>query len=72
MQVHGSAFYRNKAVRNREDRERGRDAPSSSPGSTMANARLVLDTVILDSESISVLFSLSRAYFMVGIDVPSG
>lgn len=32
---------------------------------------LVLDAVILDEEQISVLFSLTRAYFMVDMEVPS-
>ena len=36
------------------------------------DGRLVLDTVLFDPESISVLFELSRAYFMVDMDVPSG
>jgi isocitrate dehydrogenase kinase/phosphatase len=34
--------------------------------------RLVLDTVLFDHESIAILFSLSRAYFMADMDVPSG
>jgi isocitrate dehydrogenase kinase/phosphatase len=37
-----------------------------------AAGRLALDTVLLDHESIAILFSLSRAYFMVDMDVPSG
>jgi isocitrate dehydrogenase kinase/phosphatase len=32
----------------------------------------VVDTILLDSWLISVLFSLSRAYFMVDMEVPSG
>jgi isocitrate dehydrogenase kinase/phosphatase len=33
---------------------------------------LVLDTVILDTDLIAVLFSFTRAYFMVDMEVPSG
>jgi isocitrate dehydrogenase kinase/phosphatase len=32
----------------------------------------MLDTILLDQQSIDVLFSLSRAYFLVDMDVPSG
>ena len=34
--------------------------------------RLALDAVLLDSASIDILFSLSRAYFMADMEVPSG
>jgi isocitrate dehydrogenase kinase/phosphatase len=34
--------------------------------------KLVVDTILLDGWLISVLFSLSRAYFMVDMEVPSG
>ena len=33
---------------------------------------LYLDTVLLDRWRISLLFSLSRAYFLVDMEVPSG
>src|SRR6266498_1174180 len=33
--------------------------------------RLVLDTILLEQQRIDVLFSLSRAYFLVDMDVPS-
>jgi isocitrate dehydrogenase kinase/phosphatase len=36
------------------------------------DGRLVLDTILLDADSISTVFSLSRSYFMVDMDVPSG
>ena len=32
---------------------------------------LALDTILLDQQSIDILFSLSRAYFLVDMDVPS-
>ena len=70
----GSAFYRNKArLRDREDRERQRgDALRRRACSTTTTAGSSLDTALFDPESISVLFELSRAYFMVDMDVPSG
>jgi isocitrate dehydrogenase kinase/phosphatase len=37
-----------------------------------AEGKLVLDTILLDPWQISMLFSLSRAYFMVDMEVPSG
>ncbi len=36
-----------------------------------AKGRVYLDTVIFNSEHISVLFSFARAYFMVDMEVPS-
>ncbi len=35
------------------------------------HGRLVLDTVLLDHEQIAVLFSFTRAYFLVDMEVPS-
>ena len=37
-----------------------------------ADGRLCLDAIIFDPEQINILFSLSRAYFMVDMEVPSG
>jgi isocitrate dehydrogenase kinase/phosphatase len=37
-----------------------------------ASGMLYLDTVLLDRWRISLLFSLSRAYFLVDMEVPSG
>ena len=60
-------------VRDREGRQRRRARPPFVvPVLHDADGRLVLDTVLLDEEAIAVLFSLSRAYFMVDMDVPSG
>jgi isocitrate dehydrogenase kinase/phosphatase len=71
--VLSSAFYRNKAafvigrvVNGHEE------TPFVIPVLHDADDRLVLDTVILDPDEISILFSLSRAYFMADMDVPSG
>jgi isocitrate dehydrogenase kinase/phosphatase len=36
-----------------------------------SNARLVLDTVLTDQEQVTLLFSFTRAYFMVDMEVPS-
>jgi isocitrate dehydrogenase kinase/phosphatase len=73
VQVLGSAFYRNKAAYVIGKLVNGNaETPFVVPVLHTAEGRLALDTVLLDSESISVLFSLSRAYFMVDMDVPSG
>jgi isocitrate dehydrogenase kinase/phosphatase len=73
VQVLGSAFYRNKAayvvgrILNAHD-----ETPFVVPVLHDADGRLALDAVLLDEESINILFSLSRAYFLVDMDVPSG
>jgi isocitrate dehydrogenase kinase/phosphatase len=36
-----------------------------------ARGRLVLDTVLTDTEQVTILFSFTRAYFMVDMEVPS-
>jgi isocitrate dehydrogenase kinase/phosphatase len=36
-----------------------------------APGRLVLDTVLTDQEQVTILFSFTRAYFMVDMEVPS-
>ena len=73
LQVLGSAFYRNKAAYVIGKIVNG-DAETAFvvPVLHDADGRLVLDTVLFDDEGIAVLFSLSRAYFMVDMDVPSG
>ena len=69
----GSAFYRNKAAHVVGKVVNGSDeAPFVVPVLHDESGRLVLDTILLDPDSISVLFSLSRAYFMTDMDVPSG
>ena len=73
LQVLGSAFYRNKAayvvgkVVNGDE-----ETPFAVPVLHDDDNRLELDTILLGEEPISILFSLSRAYFMVDMDVPSG
>jgi isocitrate dehydrogenase kinase/phosphatase len=74
LQVLTSAFYRNKAayVIGKVVVNGYIETPFVVPVLHGDNGRLTLDTVLLDSDQISVLFSLSRAYFMVDMDVPSG
>jgi isocitrate dehydrogenase kinase/phosphatase len=73
LQVLGSAFYRNKAayvvgkVVNADE-----ETPFAVPVLHGDDGRLELDTILIGEEPISILFSLSRAYFMVDMDVPSG
>jgi isocitrate dehydrogenase kinase/phosphatase len=73
LQVLTSAFYRNKAAFVIGRIVNGHDeTPFVIPVLHDADGLLFLDTVILDSEEISILFSLSRSYFMAELDVPSG
>ena len=73
VQVLGSAFYRNKAAYVIGVEVNGQEeTPFAVPVLHGDDGRLTLDTILLDSESISALFSTSRAYFMVDMDVPSG
>ena len=73
LQVLGSAFYRNKAAYVVGKIVNGNDeTPVRRARAPRRDGRLVLDTILLEPEAISVLFSLSRAYFMVDMDVPSG
>ncbi|HLX20106.1 MAG TPA: bifunctional isocitrate dehydrogenase kinase/phosphatase [Gaiellaceae bacterium] len=69
----GSAFYRNKAAYVVGKIVNGDDTlPFAVAVVHDAESRLAIDTMLLDSASIDILFSLSRAYFMVDIEVPSG
>jgi isocitrate dehydrogenase kinase/phosphatase len=73
VRVLSSAFYRNKAayvvgtIVNGDD-----EIPFAVPVLHDDDGTLVLDTILLDRESLDTLFSLSRAYFLVDMDVPSG
>ena len=73
LRVLGSPFYRNKAayvigsIVNGDD-----EVPFIVPVLHDDQGALVLDTVLLDEPSRDTLFSLSRAYFLVDMDVPSG
>jgi isocitrate dehydrogenase kinase/phosphatase len=71
VQVLGSAFYRNKAAYVIGKIVNGNDETAFVVPVLHSNGGLVLDTILLEQESIDILFSLSRAYFLVEMDVPS-
>ncbi len=72
LQVLGSAFYRNKGAYAIGKIVNGNEVTPLVVPVLHEDGLLRLDTALLDEESISILFSLSRAYFMVDMDVPSG
>ena len=73
IQVLNSAFYRNKAAYVVGRIVNGpNEWPFVLPVLHDEQGGLVLDTILLEQSDISILFSLSRAYFMVDMDVPSG
>ena len=72
VQVLTSAFYRNKGAYAIGKVVNGfHEYPFAVPVLHDVNGRLYVDTILLDPVLISVLFSLSRAYFMVDTEVPS-
>ena len=73
IQVLGSAFYRNKAAYIIGKAINGAtEYPFTIPVLQNEDGKLYLDTILLDAWRIGLLFSLSRAYFMVDMEVPSG
>lgn len=73
IQVLSSAFYRNKAAYIIGKAINGpTEYPFAIPVLHDENGGLYLDTILLDAWRIGLLFSLSRAYFMVDMEVPSG
>ena len=73
IQVLGSPFYRNKAAYVLGKIVNGHEElPFVVPVLHDDSGALALDAVLLSAEQINVLFSLSRAYFMVDMEVPSG
>jgi isocitrate dehydrogenase kinase/phosphatase len=71
--VLSSAFYRNKGAYVIGKAVNGAsEYPFTVPVLHSPEGKLYLDTIILDAWRIGVLFSLSRAYFMVDMEVPSG
>jgi isocitrate dehydrogenase kinase/phosphatase len=73
IQVLGSAFYRNKAAYIMGKAINGAtEYPFAIPILHNDNGQLYVDTILLDAWRIGLLFSLSRAYFMVDMEVPSG
>ncbi len=72
IQVLSGAFYRNKAAYVIGKAVNGAiEYPFTIPVLQQANQGLYLDAIILDAGMIGMLFSLSRAYFMVDMEVPS-
>ncbi len=73
IQVLNSALYRNKAAYVFGKLVNGHeDLPFVVPVLHGEDGGLELDTILLDPQQINVLCSLSRAYFMVDMEVPSG
>ncbi|MDQ5881209.1 MAG: isocitrate dehydrogenase kinase/phosphatase [Pseudomonadota bacterium] len=73
IQVLYSAFYRNKGAYIIGKAINGHlELPFAIPVLHDKAGRLFLDTILLDAWRIGLLFSLSRAYFMVDMEVPSG
>lgn len=72
IQVLNSGFYRNKAVYVIGKAINGStEYPFAIPILRNRRGMLFVDTILLEPGLISVLFSLSRAYFMVDMEVPS-
>jgi isocitrate dehydrogenase kinase/phosphatase len=73
IQVLNSAFYRNKGAYVIGKVVNGAEEyPFTVPVLHTPEGKLYLDTILLDPWRIAALFSLSRAYFMVDMQVPSG
>jgi isocitrate dehydrogenase kinase/phosphatase len=72
IQVLDSAFYRNKAAYVIGKIVNGTEEfPFAIPVLQTERGEMFLDTILLDPWRIAALFSLSRAYFMVDMEVPS-
>ncbi len=73
IQVLGSAFYRNKAAYVLGKIINGyEELPFAVPVLHDEAGRLTLDAIVLEQKRLGVVFSLTRAYFMVDMEVPSG
>ena len=73
IQVLYSAFYRNKTAYIIGKAVNGyQEYPFALAVRHTPGGMLYVDTVLLEPWRISLLFSLSRAYFMVDMEVPSG
>ncbi len=72
LQVLSSLFYRNKGAYLVGRAINGnREFPFVIPILHNRKGELILDTVLFDTAVITVLFSFTRAYFMVDMEVPS-
>ncbi len=72
IQVLSSLFFRNKGAYIVGKGINGnREYPFIVPILHNRQGQLVLDTVLFDHEQITILFSFTRAYFLVDMEVPS-
>ena len=72
IQVLSSLFFRNKGAYIVGKGINGaREYPFVVPILHNRNGELILDTVLFDKEQIIILFSFTRAYFQVDMEVPS-
>lgn len=72
IQVLANLFFRNKSAYIVGKGINGnKDYPFVVPIIYNAAGKLTLDTVLFDNMQITILFSFTRAYFMVDMDVPS-
>jgi isocitrate dehydrogenase kinase/phosphatase len=72
IQVLSSLFYRNKGAYIVGKAINGnREYPFIVPILHNRHGQLILDTVLYEEEHITVLFSFTRAYFLVDMEVPS-
>jgi isocitrate dehydrogenase kinase/phosphatase len=73
IQVLGSLFFRNKGAYAIGRIINGNlEYPFAVAILRNDDGSIYLDTILLDTEQISILFGFSRAYFMVDMEVPSG
>ena len=73
IQVLSSLFFRNKGAYVIGRIVNGTELqPFAVPILRNDDGSVYLDTVLLDTERLSVLFGFSRAYFMADLEVPSG
>ncbi|WP_426192350.1 bifunctional isocitrate dehydrogenase kinase/phosphatase [Massilia sp. DWR3-1-1] len=72
FQVLSNLFYRNKGAYVVGKAINGhREFPFVLPILHDGHGKLTIDTVLVDAEHINLLFSFTRAYFMVDMEVPS-
>ena len=72
IQVLSSLFFRNKGAYIVGKGINGnREYPFIVPILHNRHGQLILDTVLFDHEQITILFSFTRAYFLVDMEVPS-
>jgi isocitrate dehydrogenase kinase/phosphatase len=73
IQVLSSLFFRNKGAYVIGKIVNGnREVPFAIAILRNGDGSIYLDTILLDSEHLAILFGFSRAYFMVDMEVPSG